>query len=212
MKKNTPPIKCGAFYHIYNRGVNGEDVFKEERNYSFFLKRYAEYVSPIAKTYAYCLLKNHFHMLIQTRYAEDILLNLNHSAHAEQDEIKRIAAAEKCISNQFAKCFNSYAQSINKASQRTGGLFERGFRRKPVLSEAYFTELVFYIHANPVKHRFESNLTEYPHSSFQALLSNKPTKLERAELLDWFGGVQHFERFHLDTEQLRFEDDFSFDE
>jgi putative transposase len=212
MKKNTPPIKCGEFYHIYNRGINGEDVFKEERNYTFFLKRYAEYVSPVAKTYAYCLLKNHFHLLIQTRYAEEILLKLNHPAHSEPDEIKRITAAEHCISNQFAKCLNSYAQSINKSLKRTGSLFERPFRRAPVLSEAYFTELVFYIHANPVKHRFESNLTKYPHSSYHALLSNKPTKLERTELLDWFGSVQQFERFHLETEELRFEDAFSFDE
>lgn len=37
------PLAYGAYYHVYNRGINGESVFVEKRNYSFFLQRYAQY-------------------------------------------------------------------------------------------------------------------------------------------------------------------------
>ncbi|WP_225318013.1 hypothetical protein [Flavobacterium luteum] len=52
----------GNYYHIYNRGNNGIDVFLETENYYHFLRLYAKYIEPIADTYAWCLLKNHFHM------------------------------------------------------------------------------------------------------------------------------------------------------
>ena len=58
--KNTLPIQPETFYHIYNRGINGETIFKREENYAYFLLKYDQCVSPIAQTYAYCLLNNHF--------------------------------------------------------------------------------------------------------------------------------------------------------
>jgi hypothetical protein len=59
-------LKPGAYYHIYNRGINGENIFKEERNYAYFLSKYAIYLSPMLETYAYCLLKNHFQLFCGT--------------------------------------------------------------------------------------------------------------------------------------------------
>ncbi|MBF8283376.1 MAG: hypothetical protein HW378_2291 [Anaerolineales bacterium] len=61
------PLHPGQYYHIYNRGNNRENVFREERNYPYFLKLYAKYIEPIAETYAYCLLRNHFHLLVRIR-------------------------------------------------------------------------------------------------------------------------------------------------
>ena len=77
MKKYTDPLLPEHFYHIFNRGINGEDLFKRERNYLFFLKRYAKYIEPIADTFAYCLLKNHFHFMIRTLDAETIIRNVS---------------------------------------------------------------------------------------------------------------------------------------
>ena len=57
MKTNIELLQPDSFYHIYNRGINGEDIFKEQRNYSYFLQRYAHHIEPFAETYAYCLLK-----------------------------------------------------------------------------------------------------------------------------------------------------------
>jgi len=73
MKKHTELIECDTFYHIYNRGINGESIFKKETNYIFFLAQYAKYIQPVADTYAYCLLNNHFHLLIKTKEEKEII-------------------------------------------------------------------------------------------------------------------------------------------
>ena len=62
-----PPLKPGVFYHIYNRGTNREDIFVQERNYRYLLQLYARHIVPAAETYAYCLLKNHFHVLVRIK-------------------------------------------------------------------------------------------------------------------------------------------------
>ena len=198
-------MRCGTFYHIYNRGINGEDLFKESRNYPFFLRRYAKYILPVAETYAYCLMKNHFHLLVRTREAADIIRNVNVGRVINPSDVMNDdseAIANKHISNQFSKLFNSYAQSINKAYGRTGGLFEELFRRIPVDNEAYFVQLVYYIHVNPQKHKFVEDFRDYPYSSYHAHLSKMDTKLKRAETLDWFGGTENYEGYHLPNQVL----------
>ena len=61
------PLEPGGFYHIYNRGVNRENIFREERNFAYFLTLYARHITPIVETFAYCLLRNHFHLLVRIR-------------------------------------------------------------------------------------------------------------------------------------------------
>ncbi len=65
MKTNIKPLQVSTTYPIYNRGINGDSIFQEGKNYFYFLRLYAKYIPPIAKTYAYCLLGNHFHFLIK---------------------------------------------------------------------------------------------------------------------------------------------------
>ncbi len=67
MKKYQIELERGKFYHIFNRGNNSERIFFSERNYEFFLRRYNEYLSSYAETYAFCLLPNHFHFLIRVK-------------------------------------------------------------------------------------------------------------------------------------------------
>ena len=64
------PLQYGCHYHIYNRGNNRENLFVERRNYPYFLKLYTKHIQPVAETFAYCLLQNHFHFAIRT-YAEE---------------------------------------------------------------------------------------------------------------------------------------------
>jgi len=52
----TTPLEPNCYCHIYNRGNNRETIFREERNYTYFLKLWKKHVSPIADTYAYSLL------------------------------------------------------------------------------------------------------------------------------------------------------------
>ncbi len=58
------PLQYGQTYHVYNRGINRETIFVADHNYRHFLRLYAHHVAPIADTYAYCLLPNHFHFLV----------------------------------------------------------------------------------------------------------------------------------------------------
>lgn len=59
-------------YHIFNHANGFENIFMEDENYRFFLEKYQQYIKPIAETYAYCLMPNHFHLVIRIRRREII--------------------------------------------------------------------------------------------------------------------------------------------
>jgi hypothetical protein len=61
----------GMFYHIYNRGANGENILLERWNDEFFLALYARSIAPVAGTYAYWLVRNHFLLLIRIFSVEE---------------------------------------------------------------------------------------------------------------------------------------------
>lgn len=60
-------LEFDRYYHIYNRGINSCNLFEETPNYEHFLRLYEKYINPIADTYAYCLMKNHFHLLVRIK-------------------------------------------------------------------------------------------------------------------------------------------------
>jgi putative transposase len=64
---NPIPFEEGRFYHIFNRGNNKENLFIEEKNYSYFLQKLRQHILPICNLYAYCLMPNHFHLVLQIK-------------------------------------------------------------------------------------------------------------------------------------------------
>ncbi len=180
------PLEPGQYYHIYNRGVNRTNIFIEDRNYAYFMRLYAKHIMPVAETYAYCLLRNHFHLLVRIRL------------HRVSGDTGLVISAlnRREISHAFNNLFNGYAKAINKAYQRTGALFQHHFGRIPVTTDRYFLALIHYIHYNPQKHGFVADFREWPYSSYDALLSEAPTRLQRAAVLEWFGGPQGLRQFH----------------
>jgi REP element-mobilizing transposase RayT len=182
------PLVCGGYYHIYNRGNNRENIFIEERNYAYFLDLYAKYIASIAETYAYCLLRNHFHLLVRILTEEEL------AVRSDPKGLRNPLGLDP--SQQFGKLFDAYAKAINKAYSRTGSLFQHPFGRVRVTSDEYFAQLIRYIHFNPQKHGFVADFREYPNSSYTALLSNQPTRLARAQVLDWFNGQPAFIAAH----------------
>ena len=66
------PLEFGKYYHIYNRGINKCDIFKESSNFIHFLTLYSKYISLIADTYAWVLMKNHFHFLVRIKNEKEI--------------------------------------------------------------------------------------------------------------------------------------------
>jgi putative transposase len=193
--ENKEPLVHGSYYHIYNRGNNGAAVFFENENYNYFLRLYAKYVDPIAETYAWCLLKNHFHFLVRIREVEEI--NENDFTYSTTEKPKVINP-----SNQFSHLFNAYTQAMNKRYNRTGNLFETKFERKLVTTEIYFQQLIFYIHNNPVHHGIEKQIHLYPWSSYNTITSIKPTKLQRTEVINLFGDLDNFIYYHKQQQNL----------
>ena len=183
------PILHGNYYHIYNRGNNGIDVFFDYDSYYHFLLLYAKYVEPIAETFAWCLLKNHFHLLVRIKDKNEI--DENQLTYNTTEKPKVIDP-----SRQFSHLLNAYTQAINKRHNRTGSLFETTFERKLVTNEKYLQQLIFYIHNNPVHHGFVKQMSLYPWSSYDTVTSDKPTKLMRAEVIELFSDLENFVYFH----------------
>ena len=171
------PLQPGRFYHVYNRGVNGELLFWEKRNYRYFLDKYAHHVTPVAKTFAYGLLPNHFHLLVQIRRTS-----------APSDGNGKAPLSPKRIARAFANLFSGYAKAINKAYERTGSLFERPFQRTEIDTDRYFQHVVRYIHQNPERHGLVDDFRDWPYTSYASLQSRADTRLERRVVLDHFGG------------------------
>jgi REP element-mobilizing transposase RayT len=238
------PLEFGEYYHVYNRGINRGRIFFEERNYDYFLQLYAQHVVPIAETYAYCLLPNHFHFLVRIRDLacstdlsgsepedlsgsenltgregggnltgrevsgvedlsgsgpEDLSGSENLTGREGGENLTGRRAPSQCFSN----FYNAYAKGFNRTYSRTGSLFQRPFGRIRVSSDAYFVQLVVYVHHNAQKHGLVADFRDWPHSSYHALLSEKPTRLEREAVLEWFGGLAGFEGTHGQEADLR---------
>lgn len=188
---SPPPLSFDTYYHIYNRGINRENVFIEARNYTHFLRLYTEYVEPVAETFAYCLLRNHFHLLVRVK-AE---------AEVAQTHIPKVlktfrVSPKTTVSKQFSDFFNAYAKAINNTYKRTGSLFQHPFGRVVIEDDRQFCNVVAYIHQNPEKHGFVTDFREWPYSSYHTLLSDRPTRLHRRRVLDWFGGATRFAEAH----------------
>ncbi len=137
------PIEADCFYHIYNRGINGEAIFKTARNYHFFINKIKNNLLSVCDVYAYCLMPNHFHLLVKIK--SDKYLN-EITSHLDKNIEKGLHASQNIFSKQFSKVFNSYSQAFNKENNRHGALIESPFKRKLITSEEYLRKCVIYIH------------------------------------------------------------------
>ena len=173
------------FYHLVNHAVGSENLFRCTDNYYYFLNRYAYHTQQVLKTYAYCLMPNHFHLLVRV---------------CSWDELEKAPKFEgvvhKFVMQKISNWLNGYARAYNIKYERKGALFIDYTKRFEVDNEEYFTAVVNYIHQNPVNHEFVATPDQWLHSSYHAFLSPKETKLMRNEVLEWFGGANEFQKFH----------------
>ncbi|UII22831.1 transposase [Fulvivirga ligni] len=140
---------AGNIFHVFNRGNDRQNIFFQEENYLFFLRKMRKYIEPSVDILAYCLMPNHFHLLI---YIE---------------ESKFISSA--ALSKAFVIVLRSYTQAINKRFERSGSLFQQKTKAKNLSyngNEASF--ICFqYIHQNPLKARLVEKMEEWEFSSFR---------------------------------------------
>jgi putative transposase len=197
-------MQPAKFYHLYNHANGNENLFRNDENYYFFLKKFALYINPVADTYAYCLMPNHIHFLICIKEEKELMeYFIRH-----QKVLTGFPNLTGLVSKQFSNFFNCYAKSYNKLYNRRGSLFVRPFKKKEIDNDAYLTRVIHYIHSNPVQHGFVKNIYEWPHSSYNSLLLSKPTALKRDEVLKWFGGIDEFKNFHAAEREIAMEMEF----
>ncbi|MEI6348112.1 MAG: hypothetical protein WCP69_09225 [Bacteroidota bacterium] len=190
MSDPKTPLEAGNYYHIYNRGINSCDIFREPGNYEYFLKLYEKHINPIADTYAWVLMPNHFHILIRIHDDVDVI-------RIDQTGFENLSGIiNKPPHQHFSNLFNAYSKAYNKYFNRHGSLFERPFRRKLIDNEVYLRTVLKYIHNNPLKHGFCSHPMEYPWSSYMDYTSGKLTEHQREILILLFEDIKNFKFVH----------------
>jgi len=178
-----------CFYHIYNRGINGCEIFNKEENNIFFLNRFAKYLSNYSDVYSYCLMPNHFHFLIKVKSELEIESFVKVQNFDKAPKVG-LHSYDSIVSKQFAKFLSSYTQAYNKVNNRHGALLESPFKRIKVDSDEYLKNLILYIHLNPLD--IDKNFETYKFSSFQAIISKLKTDIVREEVIQIFGDLENF--------------------
>ncbi len=187
------PLFPDCTYHILSRAVGNEILFRNEENYRFFLKRYLKYIAPIADTFAFTLMPNHFHFMV--RIKSEAAIQSLYKRKKPNKEFKTEQLPD-FIMEQFSNFLNSYTKSLNKMFGRKGSLFIDYLRRVEVKSDQQFGATIFYIHKNPVHHGYAIDIADWHWTSYKTFLSTSPTMICRNEVLDWYGGKEQFIYYH----------------
>ncbi len=174
-------LEPSFFYHFFNRGNNKENIFVEKENYYYFLSLIEKHLIPIVDIYTYCLLPNHFHFVIKIKEAEALPV--------------KIQIGETKLSQPFSNLFNAYTKAFNKKHHRTGSLFQKHPKRIKIDSDEYLQQLIVYVNTNPSHHHM-ADYEQYKFSSYQALISDKPTLIKRKAVIDLFDTVENLKYMH----------------
>jgi REP element-mobilizing transposase RayT len=163
MPRRTIPLLAGNYYHLYNRGNNRQKVFVERENYLFFLRRVRQYLMGESQTsvwtdvVAYCLMPNHFHLLVCPR----------------DDELSR----------RMQRFSISYTKAMNKRYERSGALFEGQFQAVHVDGDEYLLHLSRYIHLNPVEAGLCARPEDWEFSSYRDYVGLRQGRLPRPDIV-----------------------------
>jgi REP element-mobilizing transposase RayT len=172
MPQRLNPLLTGYIYHLYNRGVNREKIFYSDRNYLFFINQMCKYLPRHSECFAFCLMPNHFHLLIKI-------------------------IDEEFVSKALQPLMVSYSKAINSELGRIGPLFQGRFQANLIEDKIQFLDCLKYIHLNPVQARFVSHPTEWAYSSYRQYLSARSlTFLITSFALEYFGNLQEFRDFN----------------
>ena len=162
----------GAYYHVMNRGQSRRNIFMENKARQSFL----DLLGDIArlwkvKIYAYCLMDNHYHLLVSTPTAG--------------------------LSRAMRHLDGIYTQKFNRVHHRDGPLFRGRYKAILIDAEEYFLSVVRYIHKNPLGAGVVSDMDRYRWSSHWGYLNKKqcPDWLDMRSVMSRFGGLKEYQRF-----------------
>jgi len=164
------PLLYNTHYHIYNRGNNHAAIFFERENYLFFLRQLRKYLYAQVEIVAYCLMPNHYHLLV----------------HLETENFPQL----------MQPFLVSYSKAINQRFNRAGTLFEGPFKAIRIEREEYLLALSRYIHLNPVKARLVARAEEWEFSSYRDFIGlRQGTLIAPAAVLAYVPAGQVYREF-----------------
>lgn len=179
-------LSGGNLYHVYNQGNNRQKIFYRKSNYLFFIRKIKEYILPYAEVFAWCLMPNHFHLML---YVNKEVLPISE---------KGSSAKLRTINNSIGIMLRSYVRAINKQEERSGALFRQTTKAECINCEDKF--LPSFIMADGVsKININYREDQYPQVCFN-YIHNNPIKAKLAHsLLGWdyssaqeyYGGVRY---------------------
>lgn len=217
------PLQEDNYYHIYNRANGSEKIFVDKDNYRYFLEKYKQHVSPIADTYAYCLMPNHFHFLVRIKSEKEVRAALagggaqnvpGSSALQNVPGFKNLGGfsandgrfntrtnydswpLEKILSKQLSNFFNAYTKAFNKQQNRMGSLFIKNFKRKKIEDMTYMKNLIEYIHNNPLEAKMVKLLKDFEYSSYRLIEANDNDFVKSSDVLEWYYDLYNFRAMH----------------
>lgn len=210
MANKRIPFYPNQFYHVFNKAVGSESLFYEDKNFQFFLSRVKLYICPIADIYAFCLMPNHFHLLVKTKNPNVIMKwwmdqEIEREKMAKIDNKQQKSRAfnyQKTVVHQFGTLQNAYTKAINKLYQRKGGLFSQSINRKIIENKLYLTQAINYIHNNAVHHGFCNDPDEWKYSSYNSYIVDRPTTVKSKEGLAYFGDKTEFIEYSKQNEEM----------
>jgi len=157
-KNKQMKFSSGNLYHIYNRGNNKQEIFFETRNYEFFRNKIRIHVSSNTDLIAYCLMPNHFHMLVRIQQENE----------------------ENRLNKEIGTMLRSFTRAINLQEERTGSLFQQRTQAKNVSNCAIVC--FNYIHQNPLKAGIAESIEGWEYSSFNEYLGKSRDPICNLEL------------------------------
>jgi len=187
----------GYIYHIYNQGNNRRLIYFSHANYMYFLKKVKIYISPYSDILAWCLMPNHFHLLV---YINKVY----------RSTIKNGSTKILCVNDSIGVMLRSYTRAINKQEGTSGSLFRKetkaicvncpdGISPSWILldnitklniqdSEKQYPKICFnYIHQNPVKTGLVFRDIDWRYSSAKTYQTNIKDYLVNKKLAEDYG-------------------------
>jgi len=199
-------FETGHLYHIFNRGNNSQKLFFTRDNYFFFLEKIKTHITPHADILAWCLMPNHFHLMVHVNRLQIELSEQVTSSHP--------ISKMRSFNNSIAIILRSYTRAIQKQENMHGSLFQAKTKALCLtqtngISPAWFQskygamihvddpekaypQVCFdYIHANPVKDGLVKRITDWEFSSALDYSGERNGKLINRDRTAEFGCELH---------------------
>jgi putative transposase len=151
-----------CLYHVYNRTYQSTRAFRSDGNYRYFIDKFAM-LKPLCNMLAYCLMPDHFHLLIHVPENSAGLSPLSRRKESPQMQV---------ICRKIGTMLSSYTRGFNKQEKRVGSLFQPRTKSKLLDLEHAFN-CFYYIHQNPVKAHLAGNVNEWSYSSVHEYLGTR---------------------------------------